>query len=116
MQANTALLQKLPQTAQEIQAAATYLKAAPIAENHWQVIKGFYKQLEENPNAELLTLLINKLDQAKFSALKGKYPSKVTLGYMKRRANRFLRNQAKENPDLYFQICSELIGGQKPIH
>ncbi len=112
MQANTALLHKLPQTAQEIKEAANYLNAAPIAENHWQVIKGVYKQLETNPNAELLTILISKLDKAEFSALKGQFPSKATLGYMKRRANRYLRTLAKDKPELYFQICSGLLERQ----
>jgi len=112
MQANTALLHKLPQTAQEIKEAATYLKAAPIAENHWQVIKGVYKQLETNPNAELLTLLIHKFDKAKFADLKGQFPSRATLGYMKRRGNRYLRTLAKDNPELYFQICSGLLERQ----
>ncbi|MGB0931130.1 MAG: hypothetical protein ACPGVB_10160 [Chitinophagales bacterium] len=113
MQAYTELLNKFPETAEEIQAAATYLEAAPLAEDHWQVIKGFYKQLETNPNIELLTLLINKLDKAKFSDLKSKYPTKATLGYMKRRANRFLRNAAKNKPQLYFDIASELLENQK---
>lgn len=113
MQAYTELLNKFPETAEEIRAAATYLEAAPLAEDHWQVIKGVYKQLEANPNTELLTLLINKLNKAKFSELKGKYPTKATLGYMKRRANRFLRNAAKNNPQLYFDIVSELLENQK---
>ncbi|MEZ4885475.1 MAG: hypothetical protein R3E32_12155 [Chitinophagales bacterium] len=113
MQANTELLHTFPKTTQEVQAAATYLEAAPLAENHWQVIKGFYKQLEANPNVELLTLLINKLDKAKFSELKDKYPTKATLGYMKRRVNRFLRTAAKNNSQLYFDICSHLLENQK---
>lgn len=115
MQVNTELLNKFPETAEEIRAAATYLEAAPIAENHWQVIKGFYKQLEAeaNPNVGLMTLMIRKLDRALFSELKGKFPTKATLGYMKRRANRFLRNSAKNYPQLYFDICSNLLESQK---
>ncbi len=114
MQINTQLLSNFPPTTpKEIQTFTQYLQTAPIAEGHWQVLKGVYKKLEAEPIGEPLATLITRLDATKFTALGSKYPQAATLGYMKRRARRYLRQLGEKSPNLYAQICMKILEKQQ---
>lgn len=113
MQTNIQFLENFPpQNGTQKSELLQYIHRASIAAHHWQIIKGVYKKAEQTMDVDILVALIAKLDKAKFADLKSKYPKAATLGYMKRRARRFLRNLSSTNEVLYLQICSRLLNEQ----
>lgn len=114
IQANTNLLNHFPpKTPEELQKTISYIVEAPLAENHWQILKGLYKKAEEAVFIELLIPLIEKIDKTSTSGLSSKYPKAPTIGYMKRRAARFLRQLSTKDEEKYVQICQALLQKQE---
>lgn len=90
-----------------------FLETAALKGEQWQVIKGIYKNLEKERIEKALVAVITTLDQANLAKMRGEErPSAATLGYMKRRAARFMRQLAKEEEALYVQICLALFKKQ----
>lgn len=111
---NETLLTNFPPTTKTgEQQLVQYIKDAPFQDGHWKVLKGLYKKLEENPISEALIELIFKLDNTSQKELEHKYPTERSLGYMKRRAARYLRTISASNPDLYIEIVMGLLHMQK---
>ena len=106
------LTQFPPKTAQEIKHFVEQIEQAPLSDTHWRTIKILYKRIEVQPITEVAIALIHKIDQAPLSASNAITPSTKTIGYMKRRAARFLRQQATDNPSLYIDLCLGLFSKQ----
>ncbi len=84
-----------------------YIRTAPLAPDHWKVLKTIYKGYEATPDADITAAIIIRLDEAPLQGLQVTYPTAKTLGYMKRRARRFLK--FLPDPDLYFEIASRVL-------
>ena len=125
---NESLLQNFPPTNdKDVFDIIQFIKKSPLAKDYWQVLKTIYKKTEQyflslkdqepySINTELannqllmLTHLIFKIDQIKPRDVRSPYPTHATLRYMKRRARRFLRNLATDQPLYYFQLASKLL-------
>jgi hypothetical protein len=102
------LLAIIPATHEiERQTLLNYIRMAPIAPDHWKVLKTIYKQYETTPDAAITAAIIHTIDQSTIEGLQETYPTQKTMAYMKRRARRFL-NTLKEDA-LYFQITSQIL-------
>ena len=102
------LLAIIPATNEiERQTLLNYIRTAPIAPDHWKVLKTIYKQYETTPDAAITAAIIHKIDQSSIEGLQETYPTQKTMAYMKRRARRFLHSL--KDDALYFQIVSQLI-------
>ena len=100
------------------QELSNFLETTILEKEQWQVVKSIYKKLEQERITSALVAVIANLDKAKLEERKKeKHPSAATLGYMKRRAARFLRQLAKEDEALYVKICLHLFKKQlNPIN
>lgn len=125
---NESLLQNFPPTDEkEVFDIIQFIKKSPLAKDYWRILKTLYKKTEKyflslkgqeshlidsqatSNQLLMITHLIYKLDQTDTESIKSPYPTHATLRYMKRRARRFLRTLAKEQPQYYFEIASKLI-------
>ena len=84
-----------------------YLETAPIAPEHWKIIKKLYKTYEQEFEVNITPAVIEKIDIIDTSKCAKSYPTKKTVLYMKRRARRFLKKM--ESADLYYQTASQLL-------
>ena len=84
-----------------------YLETAPIAPDHWKIIKKLYKTYEQEFEVNITPAVIEKIDIIDISKANSSYPKKETVRYMKRRARRFLKKL--EDPTLYYQVASQLL-------
>jgi hypothetical protein len=84
-----------------------YIRTAPLAPDHWKVLKTIYKGYEATPDADITAAIIIRLDEAPVQGLQVTYPTARTVGYMKRRARRFLKSLP--DPALYFEIASRVL-------
>ncbi|MBD0258809.1 MAG: hypothetical protein ICV83_24080, partial [Cytophagales bacterium] len=84
-----------------------YVRTAPLAPDHWKVLKTIYKGYEATPDADITAAIIIRLDEAPVQGLQVTYPTAKTVGYMKRRARRFLKSLP--DPALYFEIASRVL-------
>ncbi|QHT69449.1 hypothetical protein GXP67_23800 [Rhodocytophaga rosea] len=102
------LLAIIPATNEiERQTLLNYIRTAPIAPDHWKVLKTIYKQYETTQDAAITASIIHAIDQSTIEGLQETYPTQKTMAYMKRRARRFL-NTLKDDA-LYFQITSQIL-------
>jgi hypothetical protein len=84
-----------------------YVRTAPLAPDHWKVLKTIYKAYEATPDADITAAILIRLDEAPVQGLQVTYPTARTVGYMKRRARRFLKSLP--DPALYFEIASRVL-------
>ncbi|EAY26448.1 hypothetical protein [Microscilla marina] len=125
---NESLLQNFPPANdKDVFDIIQFIKKSPLEKNYWRILKTLYKKTEtyflglssqdrhaidvESTNNQLLMLthLIFKIDRINPQDVKSPYPTHATLRYMKRRARRFLRTLAVQQPQYYFQIASKLL-------
>ncbi|WP_299458478.1 hypothetical protein [uncultured Microscilla sp.] len=125
---NESLLQNFPPANdKDVFDIIQFIKKSPLEKNYWRILKTLYKKTEtyflglssqeshtidaEATNNQLLMLthLIFKIDRVNPQDVKSPYPTHATLRYMKRRARRFLRTLAVQQPQYYFQIASKLL-------
>lgn len=122
------LLQNFPPTDdKDVFDIIQFIKKSPLAKDYWRILKTIYKKTEtyflelgnqesylintKSTNNQLLMLthLIFKIDQINPRDVRSPYPTHATLRYMKRRARRFLRKLATDQPQYYFQLVSKLL-------
>ncbi len=84
-----------------------YLETAPIASDHWKIIKKLYKTYEQEFEVNITPAIIEVIDAIDISKCTSNHPKKETVRYMKRRARRFLKKL--EEPTLYYQVASQLL-------
>ena len=84
-----------------------YLETAPIAPDHWKIIKKLYKTYEQEFEVNITPAVIEKIDIIDISKCNANHPKKETVRYMKRRARRFLKKL--QEPTLYYQVASQLL-------
>ncbi|OJJ19174.1 hypothetical protein BKI52_20390 [marine bacterium AO1-C] len=106
-----------------------YIDTTPFQEDYWKDWKKLFKMTEEALRAvkdwddpvshQLLTLMVHfliRLDQQNIQGLKGKYPTKLTMRYMKRRGRRVLWFLAKEAPHWYRMVAEKILLAQEQPH
>jgi hypothetical protein len=93
-----------------------FAKTSSLAYGYWSHWKWLYKQAEANDDFELLSVFITRLDNETFThpansslAWIEQWPSAKTIGYMKRRARRYLKGLALRNPAQYVALASQLL-------
>lgn len=98
-----------------------FVKKSPFAKNYWQSIKRLYKNcemalLDTNPatnQAQLLSIMANllyRLDQESLeTGLNTGFPTVATMRYMKRRAWRFLKYLARQQPSQYRELALKIL-------
>lgn len=99
-----------------------FINNSPFTEDYWKDWKKLFKLTEEalrevqnwdDPAShQLLTLMVHfliRLDQQDTLALQGKFPTKLTMRYMKRRGRRLMWFLAKNTPHLYRVVAEKLL-------
>lgn len=99
-----------------------YIDETPFHENYWKDWKKLFKLTEEalrevqnwqSPDSQrLLDLMVHflvRIDRQDILKLKGKFPTKLTMRYMKRRGRRLMWFLAKNAPAEYRVAAEQLI-------
>ena len=103
---NTDLLDNFPpREEKDLFDTLQFIKKSPFAKDYWQILKGLYKKAETyfltqekddvvNPTIQqnvtaIVGHLLARIDQQKITDLNSKYPSKLTLAYMKPKRTTF---------------------------
>ncbi|WP_428264388.1 hypothetical protein [Haliangium sp.] len=84
-------------------------REARIGWGMWRGLKHIYKEVEAGHDAELFGILAWRLDAAHRTPLKRGEVSGATLGYLRRRAWRYLRQLGQAVPELYPQFASQVL-------
>ena len=106
-----------------------YIDTTPFQEDYWKDWKKLFKMTEEALRAvkdwddpashQLLTLMVHfliRLDQQDIQGLKSKYPTRLTMRYMKRRGRRLMWFLAKEAPHWYRMVAEKILLAQEQPH
>lgn len=108
--------------ASQHQKVLNYIDTSPFQEGYWQNWKKLFKLTEQGlreiedwdePIAHqllnLMTHFLIRLDHQEALSLQGRFPTKLTLRYMKRRGRRLMWHLAKNVPHLYRMTAERLI-------
>ncbi len=94
-----------------------FARSAPLKPGNWRELKWLYKQAESTTEDDVLATLIARFDATEFAQqIEG--PSDLTIGYMKRRARRYLRALGQSDPDRYTQLAQRVlatVGADRPL-
>ena len=106
-----------------------YIDTTPFQEDYWKDWKKLFKMTEEalrsvndwdDPDShQLLTLMghfLIRIDQQPINELKGKYPTRLTMRYMKRRGRRFMWFLAKQAPHWYRLLAEKILLAHAQSH
>ena len=86
-----------------------FLKRVPLTYGPWKAIKSIFKLAEANDDTEVYGLLAARFDQAFASG--NHQVSHRTLGYLVRRAWRYLRNIGESLPACYAETAVDFLVG-----